>query len=239
MNLGRFGVFALALALSAACAARADDQKPLRHLVYHFDVTLTSSVSQENYSGTSNASGSNGDRGTITADVLAVQPDTGLVVRISEQARETRSAEPAMCVTYGNGEFVCEAGKKINEEEYTLLRLLGKNFVNRATIDAHDNWTYGTNSPDMDETSTYHIDRDNGGMLNITLSRNLRVKGAQGYTATTDGKITYNEKLEVPVTDTEDTLTRQEGAQMYNRLEQQISLSLLSDSMAGQTTASH
>lgn len=232
MKLVRFSILALAAGLAAAGAARADDQKPIRHLVYNFDVTLTSNLSQESYSGTSNASGSNGDRGQIVVDVLAVQPDTGLVVRIAENARNTRTAEPAMCVTYGNGQFICETGKKINEEEYTLLRLIGKDFVNTAQLDAKNHWSYGVSSADVDEKSDYTIDGTKNDVLTISMTRVMKAKGAQGYTATTEGKLTYDQKMSVPVSDTEDTVTRYDGAQSYNRLEAQISLNLASDSMA-------
>lgn len=239
MRLARVLSFAMMSALASSAIARADDTKPIRHLVYGFDVTLTSNLSQQDYGGTAQSKGSNGDRGQIVVDVLAVQPDSGLVVRISESARGTRSAEPTMCVTYGNGQFVCEAEKKINEEEYTLLRLLGKGFVNRSQVDAKHHWSYGTDSPASVETSDYTIDSDKDGILGIALNRVQRVKGAQGYTATTEGKITYNERASVPLSDTEDTVTRSEGAATYNRLEQQISLNLISDSMQPQAAQAH
>jgi len=239
MTLARFSSFAIVAALVCGAVARADDTKPIRHLVYSFDVTLTSNLAQQSYAGTSQATGSNGDRGQIIVDVLQVQPDTGIVVRISESARNTRSAEPTTCVTYGNGQFICETDKKINEEEYTLLRLLGKNFVNRAQLDAKHHWMYGTDSAASAETSDYTIDSDKNGILGIALSRQQRVKGAQGYTATTEGKLTYNERMSVPLSDTEDTVTRAEGGASYNRFEQQISLNLVSDSMQPQAAQAH
>jgi hypothetical protein len=238
MKLLSFSILALAAAVGAAGAARADGQKPIRHLVYNFDVMFTNSSSQESYSGTTNSSANNGDRGQIIADVLAVQPDTGLVVRISETARNTRSADPAMCVTYGNGQFICETSKKINEEEYTLLRLIGKNFINTAQIDAKNHWSYGTSGGDTDEKSDYTISSNKNGVLAISLSRTLKYKGAQGYTATTEGQLVYDQNMSLPVHDSEDTITRYDGVQSYTRLEAQITLSLASDSMASQT-ASH
>lgn len=238
MKLLRLSLLTLAALVAAAGAARADDQKPMRHLVYDFDITLTNNVSQENYSGTTTTNGSTGDRGQIVVDVLAVQPDTGLVVRISENARETRSAEPAMCVTYANGSFICESGKKINEEEYTLLRLLGKNFVDASQLDAKNHWRYGVTSPDQDETSDYTINSSKNDVLSIALTRVLKAKGAQGYTADTQGSLTYDQKADVPLSDSEDTVTRYDGAQSYNRLEAQIDLKLVSDSTAGSATAS-
>jgi co-chaperonin GroES (HSP10) len=232
MKPARFLFLAAAAVFTCGSIARADDTKILRHLVYEFSITYTSNNQQQNYSGTTTQTSSTGDRGTITADVIGEQPDSGLVVRISEQARQTRSAEPALCVAYGNGQLICDQSKKINEEEYSLLRLLGRNFINHDVIDVHNNWTYGTSGPDSDETNNYHIDSNNDGILSITLSRTLRVKGAQTSTAQTDGRVTYDEKMSVPKSLSEDTVTRDDGAQHYNRLEQQINLNLTTDSMA-------
>jgi hypothetical protein len=229
----------LATAAFAAVPAAASAQTPLRHLVYNFDVTLTSNIEMQNYSGTSSGGNLTGDRGQIVVDVLQVQPDQGLVVRISENARETRSAEPAMCVTYGTGQFVCDPNKKVNDEEIALLRILGKNFVNSAQIDAKGSWTYGTTSPAGEETSKYHIDADKAGMLDISFTRQLQANGPQSASAETEGKIVYNQNLNVPVSESEDTVTREESGQNYNRLEQQVTLNLATDSMQGQASTVH
>lgn len=238
MKLAYVSLFGLLAVLACPSIGLADDAKPIRHLVYSFDVTLNTALTNQGYLGTTTNSGSNTDRGQIIVDVIGVQPDSGLVVKVSEQARNSRSAEPAMCVTYGNGQLVCQSDKKVNEEEYTLLRLLGRGFVNRSQVDAKHHWTYATDSAEMTETSDYTINSDNGGILGIALSRQQKVKGPQGYTAMTDGKLTYNERMSVPVSDTEDTVTRQQAATSYNRMEQQITLTLVSDSMQ-QQAASH
>jgi len=239
MRSAYFAFFTLTAFFAFASAARPDEAKPIRHLVYNFDITLSSALAQETGSGTYHSSGGTGDRGQIVADIIAVQPDTGLVVRISENARETRSAEPAMCVTYGDGQLICENDKKINEEEYTLLRLLGKGFVNRSEIDAKNHWTFSTNSEAMNETSDFTINSESNGVLRIGLLREQRVKGAQGFTATTHGNLLYNERLSVPVSDTEDTVTRTQSGMSYDNLEQQITLNLATDSMQQRAAQGH
>ena len=235
----RFSIFLAFASAFAASAAIADDAKPIRHLVYNFTVTLTSDVAQQNYSGTSNASGGTNDRGQIVVDVVSVQPDTGLVVRVSENARGARSAEPAMCVTYGTGQLICDSSKKVNEEEYALLRLLGRNFINRAEIDANNHWHYGTDTSDGSESNDYTINGDRDGVLSVNFQRELKVRGPQGYTADTQGTLSYNEKMSLPVSESEETVTRAQTGESYNRLDQQISFSLVSDSMAPQAAAAH
>ncbi len=240
MNLSRFSILAAAAVLATAGIARADGAKPIRHLVYDVTVSINGSLSQQDYSGTTTSSGGgNGDRGQIVVDVMALQPDSGLVVNISEHTRGSRSADPAMCVTYGSGQIICESGKKINEEEYTLLRLLGKDFVNRAVMDSKNHWQFATNSSDMSETNDYTINSESNGVATIGLQRDLKVHGPQGYDASTTGKVTYSEKMQVPLSDSEETETRAQTGDSYNRVDQSITLNLASDSMQQQTAQTH
>lgn len=204
----------------------------MRHMVYDMSVNISGQLSQEGYAGTTTSSGGGtGDRGELTVDVLAVQPDSGLVVTIAEQARGSRSADPATCVTYGTGQIVCETGKKINEEEYTLLRLLGKDFVNPALMDSHHHWQLSTTSADTSETNDYTLSNQSNGMATIVLSRDLKVGGPQGYDASTTGHVSYNLRLNMPVSVTEETETRAQTGDSYNRVDQMVTLRLASDSM--------
>jgi hypothetical protein len=238
-RLGSLCISLLAAAMLMAGTALADDTKPIRHLIYNFSVTISSELAQQSYSGTTNSSGSNGDRGQIVVDVLQVQADTGLVVRIQENARDTRSAAPVMCVTYGNGQMICEAGKKVNDEEYALLRLIGKNFIDPAQIDAKNHWHYGSDSSDLSESNDYTINSNKDGVMAIAFQREVKAHGAQSYTADTQGHLTYSAKMSVPVSENEETMTRFDGAQSYNRVDTSITLSLASDSMQPQTASAH
>jgi hypothetical protein len=136
----------LALAALVAVTAGAPPAAPLRHLVYTFtwgtsnntevhtsgmgDGSMGSAngppTSQGSASGMSSFNASVSDKGTITVDVLREQPnDHGLVVTVSEQAQDNRSAVAATCVVFGNTDVICDPNAKINYEELTLLRFLG------------------------------------------------------------------------------------------------------------------
>lgn len=244
MNCGRsinrvLVVFlAAALGASVGSAARAADVKPIRHLAYAFDVAFASVETDHSSgiggegSGVTDYRAGNGDKGTISVDVLAVQPDTGLVVRISEEARETRSAKPAMCVVYGNGTPVCDTSVKINEEELTLLRLLGRTFVDQSQIDSKHHWQSATTSPTFSETSDFTIAGEAGGVLKINGQRVSKSEGAQASRTTTNLQIDYDQNKLVPTLVKEDTVMRQNiGMGRDNRLSSMTTLTLVSDSM--------
>lgn len=229
--------FAAAVALTAG-AAFADPQ-PVRHLVYNFDVAFNTTRTQHDsgiggpVSGSTDSHAGTMDKGTIVVDVLTVQPDSGLVVKVSEQARDTRSSVPTMCVAYGSGAVVCDQSHgELNEEEMSLLRVIGKDFINQSLIDNKRHWQYSQSTPEAKETNDYTIDSTNGDILGISFERVLKVETGQPFNATTNGKITYNQKLSVPTGLEEDTVTRRDtGGGNYDRVEQRITLSLATDSM--------
>ncbi len=82
-------------------------------------------------SGTSHYEAALDDKGTMTVGILGKQSDGGLIVSISEAGQQTRRAPPATCVVYGNTRVICDPNKTVYTEEYTLLRFLGQNFVER------------------------------------------------------------------------------------------------------------
>ena len=205
---GRFSI-SLAAALALTAGAAFADSAPVRHLVYNFDVSFsTTSTIHDSGIGGGPASGSadyragTTDKGQIVVDVVTVQPDSGLVVKVAEQARGTRSSEPTMCVAYGNGAVICDQSHgELNEEE-------------------------------AKETNDYTINSTQGDMMNISFQRYLKVDNGQPFDATTDGTISYNQKLEVPATLNEDTITRKNtGMGNYDRIEERVSLNLTTDSM--------
>ncbi len=215
----------------------------MRHLAYSFDISITSELTVQSSgideaggggSGVSHYAAGNSDKGTITVDIMGVQPDTGLIVSVAEQGRGNRSAEPATCVVYGIGSVVCDPNAKVNEEEMSLLRVLGRNFVNTSTIDAKRHWQNVANGAGGKEVNDYTISSDNhDGLLGIDFQRVLTVEGASGYRADTHGSLSYNEKLSVPTQVKEDTVTRTHvGQGQDNRVEQQLTLNLTTDSLA-------
>lgn len=240
-TLARFSISLAAAVALTASAALAGGAKPIRHLTYTFNIALstTATVHDSGIGGDGPASGSSDyragttDQGTISVDVLQVQPDTGLVVQVAEQARNRRDATPTMCVVYGNGATICDQTKgQLNEEEMTLLRFLGRNFVNHALIDAHNHWQYASSDPNAKETNDYTITKTNGDLLDIAYQRVLNVTGAGAFDATTDGSLTYNQNLSMPVSIKEETTTRRNtGMGNYDTSRQDMTFTLAQDSM--------
>lgn len=236
MKHAGYAFLSAAFVFAAASIARADDPKPIRHLVYDFTVTISSELTLHSFgTGATETRGGNSDSGSIVADVLAVQPDSGLVVRISENGRGSRSSAPTMCVTYGTtGSVICDTTHGMpNEEEYSLLRVLGKDFVNDAMIDSKHHWRTSTDASGGNETNDYTIDNHNGDTDAISFQRVLDVQGVNGYNASTMGHITYNVKTSVPTGMTENTTTRRNTGQgNYETVDHKMTFTLASDSLA-------
>ncbi|MGZ3499175.1 MAG: hypothetical protein ACXWNK_04840 [Vulcanimicrobiaceae bacterium] len=222
--------------------AFAVDQKPVRHLVYKFDVGIESTLTARSSgigdgtggSGVANYTGGNSDQGTITLDVLQVANDgtNALTVQISEQARNTRTAKPTLCVVYPDTHMICDPNGKINEEEAALLQVAGRNFVDPLQFDAHKHWKVGGSGNGFSSSTDFTLTGgDPSSVVTITLQRLDKLEGAQGYNSVTDGTLSYNMPLSVPTAVKEDTVMREsKGMGQDNRVDTHVSLSLVSDS---------
>lgn len=241
-TLLRFSLSLAAAVALTAVPALALGSAPIRHLTYRFDIALatTATIHDSGIGGDGPVSGSSeyhagtSDQGTITVDVMQVQPDNGLVVQVAEQAQNRRDAVPTMCVVYGNTAVICDQTHgQIKEEEMSLLRFLGRNFINHSTLDAHNHWQYTASDAQSKETSDFTLGTASGDVVPVTYQRVLKVNGVHGFDATTDGSVAYNEKSSVPVSIKEDTTTRKDtGAGNYDTTRQQITLNLAADSLA-------
>ena len=148
-----------------------------------------------NYTGSNNGmshyGGSLNDKGTMTVEVVKVQPDGAVVVNISEQGENIRRAPAAECVVYGNTMVICDPTKTVYTEEYTLLRFLGRNFVNPAQLDANRHWTVSQGSGGNNVHADYTINTNNNGKMQISESRSIRQSGAAASRPTSKRKIGY------------------------------------------------
>lgn len=244
--MNRYAKTGFVLAVACSCcsvAAVAQAVKPIRQLVYSFDVSLgtTRTVHNSGMAGGDAASGTglsdysatSQDKGELDVDVLKVQPDDGLVVQVTEKARGTRSTKPAMCVTYGNGAVSCDQSTGgLNPEALSLLQVLGRDFLTGAAIDAHNHWTYANKGSDSKDVADYTIRKDNNGILTILYNRNVNVGGAQPFSAVSDGQLTYNRAKTLPMILSEHTITRQAvGMGQDDRTDMRTRISLVSNSM--------
>ncbi|MDQ2992142.1 MAG: hypothetical protein M3R30_04890 [Candidatus Eremiobacteraeota bacterium] len=232
---------------------------PVRHLVYAFTYSNSQTQTQHDSGISSNDRGSGSglggdsgglsaaapssgvaesktsvsDKGSILVDVVRVQPDSGLVVSISEKANDRRSALPATCVVYGNTNVICDPNKQINTEELALLRLLGENFIEPAQVDANNHWRVDQSGPQNSDVADFSIGKNDAGMMKITSTRVLKATGAQGFTSTSDGVYTYDYNRLLPTDVFEDETLRQNGgAGTYTTVRTQTTLALATDSAA-------
>jgi hypothetical protein len=252
VSLAFLGSISNALAVTAG--APPANGTPLRHLVYTF--TWGSSNNTEVHtsgmgdgspgsangpptasgsaSGISSFNASVDDKGTITVDVLREQPnDHGLVVAVSEQANNNRSAVAATCVVFGNTDVICDPNAKINYEELTLLRFLGANFVDPNQIDAKQHWKVGETNGPYSVSADYTIASSSNGQMKINEDR--IVSPTKTETSTINSTIGYDFNRQLPVAITEYSLERRERGEQYVTVKMETVLSLQTDSMAGKT----
>lgn len=239
-------VLGFAMLAGAALPARAVTSSPqVRHLVYSFTwgTTNDTEVHTSGIAMTGNNPGMNGgssgsgmvsstggasDHGTISVDVERQQPDNGLVVSISESAVQRRSAPPATCVVYGDLTVVCDPNKKINDEELTLLRLLGSTFVDPNNLDANRHWQRLQGGA----TSDFTIAKNANGVMTINETREEKASGARPSTSEITGTIVYDFNRTIPTEIVESVTMRSEQGEQYQTIKSETALQLQSDSSA-------
>jgi len=232
-------------ALSTASPAWADTASttasasaPVRHLTYSFTYGTQQSASARDTSTISQGSnishynGSSGDKGTIAVDLVRLQADKGLIVAVSEQAENQRSAPPATCVVYANTYFICDPAKTVNSEELTLLRFLSPTFVDPNQIDAKSHWSINY-TPGMIVKADYTIGSNNNGVMAIDESRTIAQSASGRNETDVQTKIGYDFNRAVPTTVDEYVTQRTDsGMSGTSTTIYQTTLKLQSDSMA-------
>ena len=238
---------AVVAALAALALGATPSSPPVRVLVYTFTYTnfttetihdsgINAPAFHAPVSGVAESRAADSDLGTITVEVLRVQPDTGLIVSVAEDAHGHRSARPATCVVYGNTNVICDPDVRVNTEELSLLRLLGSNFVDTNQIDAKNHWRVDQSGNRMSDVADFSIDKNQDGMLKISSTRILRETDAIGFVSTTNGTISYDWGRLVPTSVVDDETIRQPGSlDRYSTVRTQTSLTLIRDSAAAKT----
>jgi hypothetical protein len=155
-------------------------------------------LSGEQSNGMSHYGGSLNDKGTMTVQLVTQQPDGALVVTISEQGENVRRAPAAECVVYGNTHVLCDPNKTVYTEEYTLLRFLGRNFVDPSQLDAKKHWAITQNGGGLNIQADYTVAGNSNGKMQIDETRSLRQPGGGSLTTDVQTKIGYDFARSLP-----------------------------------------
>jgi hypothetical protein len=243
----------VASALTVPIASRADT--PKGQLVYAFtwsskqQVTARDSANPAQAYGTPSAStggndltqssgishyvGSLDDKGTMTVQFVMQQPDGALVVTISEQGQNVRRAPPAECVVYANTNVLCDPNKTVYTEEYTLLRFLGRPFVDPNQLDASHHWVITQNNGGLDVHADYVVNSNNNGKMQISETRSIRPAAGGSLTTDVQTKIGYDTSQSLPTSVDEYVQQRHDnGVTGTSTTIYQTTLNLVSNSMA-------
>jgi hypothetical protein len=247
MRIFAAALLAALFPIAALAATNSSSAAPQRHLVYAFTYGVSTDT-QMHTSGMGDSStnpgsgpgaasgmvdytGGNSDKGTITVDVVSEQPDSGLVLTVSEQGQETRKAPPATCVVYSDTTTVCDPNKRVNPEELTLVRFLGTHFVDPNQLDAKQHWRVertGTISSQAD----YTIAKNANGALTIDEVRVVNENGARPLTTNINSTIGYDFNKSIPTSVQEYMIQRSEHGEQYSTIKAETTLQLQTDSMA-------
>ncbi|MBV9232806.1 MAG: hypothetical protein JO030_02080 [Candidatus Eremiobacteraeota bacterium] len=239
----RLGLLAVLIGVPSLCAV-APTPAPGRHLVYSFTYSSTGDLeshgsngyASDTHSGAGNTRDYRGaleDRGTITVDAVGLQPDGGLVVKISERGQDLRSSDPILCVTYGNTNNICDPNRQMNSEELTLLRFLAPSFADPAVTDGMKQWKVDQSDAEATRTAEYSVRSSANGVMHIDERRLLRQHGGTPTTTDISSQLDYDGARKVPVSVEEYVVRRDSamgGQSMTTTL--QTTLKLVSDSMA-------
>ncbi len=183
--------------------------------------------------GISHYDGALDDKGTMTVQLLKQQPDGALVVTISEEGQNVRRAPPAECVVYGNTHVLCDPNKTVYTEEYTLLRFLGRNFVDPSALDANKHWLITQDSGGLNVQASYTINGNANGKMAISETRSVRPSGGGSLTTDIQTKIGYDFAQSLPTSVDEYVTQRHDNGVAGNTTTlYQTTLNLVSDTIA-------
>jgi hypothetical protein len=242
LKIARISVAVLALTTSAVSNPGSTAQRLVYNFTYSSNQNTTARDSAnpaEDYgnrgafaqgNGASTYTGALSDKGTMLVQVSSVQQDGGLVVSIAENGEQARRAPAATCVVYGNTHVICDPNKTVYTEEYTLLRFLGRNFIDAGNLDAHRHWQIVQDAAGMNVTADYVLGPTTSSDVAVTETRKIRQAGGGSLTTDVQAKIGYDMSRSVPTSIDEYVTQRHDnGVQGTSTTIYQTTLTLASD----------
>lgn len=232
-----------ALALTVSAVSASAEQTVQRHLVYDFSVgvqndTHDTDAASKLQSGGGNINGTGdtsylgvaSDKGTIAVDVFGVEPDGGLVVKVSENGQNVRKASPVECVVYPTTNSICASGQ-VFPEELAVIRTLSPKFFDPSALDAKHHWHQGSDAAGV--SLDFTAGSPAGTLVPISEIDDEKVAAGQG--GVMHGTDTYNYDMTKNISTQlkeYDTIRKQMGAGQYSNIIIDITAQLATDSSA-------
>ena len=217
MQRGSFAILAVAAAalvpLSASAQTAASPapagsaqpasapSKPVRQLQYKVSVGIRSTDTSQNFGGNANFGGGATAQGTIDADVIAVDANNALLIRIAENT-DNRKAPAVLVGVQDLGQVNSSPAdqRNLNEEELALLGMLGRGVVNEHDLAPGSTWKVQNNIPNGTDETTYTVKSMVGDtQANIGFERVMKVTGSQPFDISTHGTMLYDFKKSIPI----------------------------------------
>ena len=229
------------LATAVATPALAQET-PQRRLVYTFSVGVQNdthdtdsqlkmnNVTGGDVEGTGDTSymGIGSDKGTIPVDVMGVEPDGGLVVKVSENGQNSRRATMVECVVYPTTNVICASGE-VYPEELAVIRTLSPTFFDPSALDDKHHWHQGSAAAGVSLDFTAGVPA--GTVIPISESDDEKVQGGQGSTLHGTDTYSYDMAKNVSTQLKEyDTIRKQLGPGQYSNIIIDITAQLATDS---------
>jgi hypothetical protein len=182
--------------------------KPLRHMEFAYSVDYQRLGEQHQGdigtggSGVVSTAAGAGRQGTLTADVIGVAKDGGLVIRTSEWLQSTpRASQSFVCAVFPEGRVVCPEHLDVTDAENEIMTYLGRGFLDPSIIDDKGQWQRQFSNKYVAVTANFIV-TGNPDANPLAIDAKTTITSIGGLSSNWDdtAHLTYDRMLDVPVT---------------------------------------
>lgn len=186
---------------SASAPAATAAAAPLREIVYKYSLDSTGTTTAQSYDqGTDTATSVGGYSGTMTIDVMKVDPSNGyLLVDVKDQtnALNYRAPTEADIIVHDDGTLVVTSGK-FDQDMSTIVPYLGTKYFGDNALQQGNQWETYSTSDNIEYKTTTTVSGVNGDIATISLVTKAD-KGAMNGAFEIEGKLGYEASKLVPL----------------------------------------
>lgn len=194
-------------------SATAAPATPLREIVYKYSLNTTGTTTAQSFDqGTDTATSVGGYSGSMTIDVMQVDPSDGyLLTRVSDRtnALNDRTPTEADIIVHADGTLVVTDGK-VDEDMATIVPYLGTKYFGDNALQQGNQWTADLTSDGIAYTTTTTVSNVAGDLATISLVTQA-AKGVMNGAFKIETKVGYEATKLVPVY-LDEVMTREGGS---------------------------